>query len=50
MSGAIPEWLLDPNRPVADMPTSGQIGLQGKHGGAPIFFRHIKFKALGRAS
>jgi hypothetical protein len=42
----IPAWLLDPKRPVADMPTKGHIGLQGKHGGAPIYFRNLKIKPL----
>jgi hypothetical protein len=42
----IPAWLLNPSRPVADMPTSGHIGLQGKHGGAPIYFRNLKIKPL----
>jgi len=40
---AIPPWL---NRPLATMATKGKIGLQGKHGGAPIYFRNIKIKAL----
>ena len=43
----IPEWL---SRPMAELQTKGHIGLQGRHHGAPIFFRHIKIKALGRAS
>jgi hypothetical protein len=42
----IPAWLVNPNRPVADMPTSGHVGLQGKHGGAPIYFRNMKIKPL----
>ncbi|MBM3887710.1 MAG: DUF1080 domain-containing protein [Verrucomicrobia bacterium] len=39
----IPKWL---SRPMADLPTKGHIGLQGKHGGAPIFFRNVKIKPL----
>jgi hypothetical protein len=39
----IPAWL---SRPLAELQTRGHIGLQGKHGGAPIFFRRIKIKAL----
>jgi hypothetical protein len=31
---------------LAELQTRGHIGLQGKHGGAPIFFRRIKIKAL----
>jgi hypothetical protein len=39
----IPPWL---NRPAADLPLKGHIGLQGKHGGAPIYFRNLKIKSL----
>ncbi len=39
----IPPWL---SRPLADLPTKGHIGLQGKHGGAPIYFRTLKIKEL----
>ncbi len=39
----IPEWL---NKPLATLPTHGHIGLQGKHAGAPIWFRNIKIKEL----
>jgi hypothetical protein len=39
----IPPWL---SRPAAELPTKGHIGLQGKHAGAPIFFRNIKIKSL----
>lgn len=39
----IPEWL---SKPLADIPLKGHIGLQGKHAGAPIFFRNIKIKEL----
>ncbi|HOJ60452.1 MAG TPA: DUF1080 domain-containing protein [bacterium] len=39
----IPSWL---SKPAAELPTHGRIGLQGKHAGAPIFFRNIKIKEL----
>lgn len=39
----IPDWL---NKPLADVPLKGHIGLQGKHAGAPIYFRNIKIKEL----
>ena len=39
----IPSWL---STPFAELPTHGHIGLQGKHAGAPIFFRNIKIKEL----
>lgn len=39
----IPGWL---SKPVASLPTQGKIGLQGKHGGAPIWFRNIRIKEL----
>ncbi|MEI8375616.1 MAG: DUF1080 domain-containing protein [Planctomycetota bacterium] len=39
----IPPWL---NRPLAEMATKGHVGLQGKHAGAPIYFRNVKIKAL----
>ena len=39
----IPEWL---STPLADLPTNGKIGFQGKHGGAPIWFRGIRIKEL----
>lgn len=35
---AIPEWL---NKPLNILPSSGFIGLQGKHGDAPIWFRNV---------
>lgn len=35
----IPAWL---SKPKAELPTKGRIGFQGKHGGAPIYFRNIK--------
>lgn len=39
----IPEWL---STPLADLPTYGHIGLQGKHGDAPIWFRNLRIKKL----
>jgi hypothetical protein len=39
----IPPWL---SKPAAELPTKGHIGLQGKHAGAPIYFRNIKIKSL----
>ena len=39
----IPSWL---STPFAELPTHGHVGLQGKHAGAPIFFRNIKIKEL----
>jgi hypothetical protein len=39
----IPPWL---SKPKAELVTKGRIGLQGKHGDAPIFFRNLKIKAL----
>ncbi len=39
----IPEWL---SKPVATLKAHGHIGLQGKHAGAPIFFRNVKIKQL----
>jgi hypothetical protein len=39
----IPPWL---SRPLAELPTHGRIGFQGKHAGAPIFFRNLKIKEL----
>ncbi len=39
----IPAWL---NKPLSKQPTKGKIGLQGKHAGAPIWFRNIKIKEL----
>ncbi len=40
---AIPPWL---NKPLAELPTMGRIGFQGKHAGAPIWFRKMKIKVL----
>jgi hypothetical protein len=39
----IPAWL---SKPMAELPTKGRIGLQGKHAGAPIYFRNVKIKLL----
>lgn len=39
----VPAWL---SRPMAELATKGYIGLQGKHGGAPIYFRNVKIKQL----
>lgn len=38
-----PGWL---NKPLHTHATKGRIGLQGKHGGAPIWFRNVRIKAL----
>jgi hypothetical protein len=40
---SIPPWL---SIPVANLPTKGHIGFQGKHAGAPITFRSIRIKVL----
>jgi hypothetical protein len=39
----IPSWL---SKPLAGLATRGRIGLQGKHAGAPIYFRNLKIKEL----
>jgi hypothetical protein len=39
----IPSWL---SRPKAEIPTRGRIGFQGKHAGAPIWFRNIRIREL----
>lgn len=39
----IPSWL---STPFSELPTHGRIGLQGKHAGAPIWFRNMKVKIL----
>jgi hypothetical protein len=39
----IPGWL---NKPKAELPLKGRIGFQGKHAGAPIYFRNLKIKEL----
>jgi hypothetical protein len=40
----IPAWL---SKPLAGLPNQGRIGLQGKHAGAPIYFRNIRIKEIG---
>lgn len=37
----IPPWL---SKPFSELPTKGRIGLQGKHAGAPVWFRNIKIR------
>lgn len=37
----IPSWL---STPFAQLATKGKIGFQGKHAGAPIWFRNIKIR------
>ncbi len=39
----IPSWL---SNPLATLKLTGHIGFQGKHAGAPIYFRNIKIKEL----
>lgn len=39
----IPNWL---NKPLAELPTYGHIGFQGKHAGAPVWFRNIRIKEI----
>lgn len=39
----IPAWL---SRPFAELATKGRIGFQGKHAGAPIYFRNIRIRSL----
>jgi hypothetical protein len=39
----IPAWL---SRPKAELATKGRIGFQGKHAGAPIFFRNIRIRPI----
>jgi hypothetical protein len=39
----IPPWL---SKPLAELPTKGHVGLQGKHAGAPIYFRNLKIKKV----
>jgi len=41
----IPAWLSTPFNKLA---TKGYIGLQGKHAGAPIYFRNVKIKELDK--
>jgi hypothetical protein len=39
----IPERL---SKPLGELKTKGHIGLQGKHGGVPIYFRNVKIREL----
>lgn len=39
----IPPWL---STPWAELPTKGRIGFQGKHAGAPIWFRNIRVREV----
>ena len=39
----IPAWL---SKPLAGLPTHGHIGFQGKHAGAPIYFRNLRIKEI----
>ena len=39
----VPSWL---SNPMATLPLHGHIGFQGKHAGAPIWFKNIKVKRL----
>jgi hypothetical protein len=39
----IPNWL---TTPLAQLPTQGRIGLQGKHGNATVYFRNIRIKEI----
>ena len=39
----IPSWL---SNPMATLPLHGHVGFQGKHAGAPIYFRNIKILEL----
>lgn len=39
----VPSWL---SRPKAELATKGVIGLQGKHAGAPIWFRNVRIEEI----
>lgn len=39
----IPEWL---TTPLAELPTEGHIGLQGKHGESAVYFRNLRIREL----
>ena len=39
----IPNWL---TTPLAQLPTQGRIGFQGKHGNATVYFRNIRIKEI----
>jgi hypothetical protein len=38
-----PDWL---SKAPATLPTKGKIGFQGKHAGAPVYFRNIRIKEI----
>ena len=38
-----PSWL---SKAPATLPTKGKIGFQGKHAGAPVFFRNIRIREI----
>lgn len=38
----VPEWLA--KRSLSSLATRGRIGLQGKHAGAPIWFRNVRIR------
>lgn len=39
----VPSWL---SKAPASLATKGRVGLQGKHAGAPIYFRNVKVREL----
>ena len=39
----VPSWL---SKPKSTLPTMGRIGLQGKHAGAPVWFRNLRVRPL----
>ncbi len=41
----IPPWL---SKPLAELPAEGRIGFQGKHAGAPVWFRNIRVREIKR--
>ncbi len=45
-SGRITHSPLAQYPPYAALPTMGRIGFQGKHAGAPIWFRNMKIKVM----
>ena len=40
----IPRWLT--KKAMAELPTKGRIGFQGKHAGAPVYFRNMRIKEI----
>jgi hypothetical protein len=40
----VPSWLA--RRPLSTLEPKGHIGLQGKHAGAPIYFRNVRIREL----